>query len=205
MRLHQIEKDQTIVFRTEEALRHLVNHPTPPEVRPCKSCNMPCSCSGSITCGCGCSEKCEHAPANLSSEPDKFTIEPGIYPLVFAIASLGTCPPFWSCEGHLDKFGTISRIPRVWFYARDLSYPRLIQDHLINLAGKKKLNYQWHVCLTYSDDDNIDTAFSLEPNVAMNADLELNLLRKDVETISENFVFAIKHLAGKLIQNVIVG
>jgi len=165
------------------------------------SCHMPCGCSGSLTCGCGCSVDCEHAPTNLSSEPNEFSIELGIYPLVYALASLGTCPPFWSCEGHLDHSGTISRIPRVWFYARDLAYPRLIQDHVAGLSTKKNLNYKWHVCITYSDGDNIDTAFSLEPNIVMNGELDLDLLRQDVSAIAENFVCNIKHLADKLIKN----
>jgi hypothetical protein len=201
MKLHQIDKDQSVAIRSEKALRHLVDHPVPPEVRPCMSCIILCECSGSTSCGCGCSVDCEHAPANLSSEPEEFSIESGIYPLVYAIASLGTCPPFWSCEGHLDNVGVISRIPRVWFYARDLSYPRLIQDHLSNLAGGGELQYKWHVCLTFSDGDNIDTAFSLEPNVAMNEEMKLDLLRQDITVIAENFVYAIKHLADRLIAN----
>jgi hypothetical protein len=201
MKLHQFERDQLVAMRTEEALFHLVGQPTSPEIRPCMSCDLPCECSGSITCGCGCSLDCEHAPAMLSSEPEEFSIEPGIVPLVYALASLGTCPPFWSCEGHLDQSGTVSRIPRVWFYVRDLSYPRLIQDYLMALAGKKKLNYSWYVCVTHSDGNNIDTAFSLEPNVTMNEDLDLNRLRSDVRIISDNFVYNIKRLADKLIKN----
>lgn len=202
MKLHSFPKDPDTVAKTAEALRHLRDYPDASEIRPCMSCDVPCECSGSLTCGCGCNVDCEHAPKNLSSDPETFSIEIGIYPLVYAFACLGLCPPFWSCEGHLDQSGNISRIPRVWFYARDLSYPRLIQDHVAGLAAAKKLTYQWHVCVTHSDLDNIDTAFSLEPNVVMSEALDLSLLHSDIKTIAIDFVPNIKLLADKLAENI---
>ncbi len=201
MKLHKFETDKLSKHQARNALRDLVDHPIPPAVRPCMSCDMPCPCCGSLTCGCACSVECEHAPKKLSSEPDNFPIEAGIYPLVYAFSSLGTCPPFWSCEGHLDQSENLSRLPRVWFYARDLTYPRLIQSHLTQLAVKKQLHNSWHICLTHSDADNIDTAFSLEPYGAMNEVMKLDELRQDINTIAEDFVPAIKALADQLIES----
>jgi hypothetical protein len=199
MKLHQFETDKINEKQARDALRHLVDHPIPPAIRPCMSCDRPCPCCGSLTCGCACTVDCEHAPQKLSSDPTNFVIEAGIYPLVFAFSCLGTCPPFWSCEGHLDQFGRLSRIPRVWFYVQDLSYPRLIQSHLTQLAAKKRLNNIWHVCLTHSDSDNIDTAFSLEPYGAINDVMKLDELRQDILAIAEDFIPAIKDLADQLI------
>ena len=36
----------------------------------------------------------------LSSDPERYPIEPGIVPLVFALRGLRVFEPCWSCEGH---------------------------------------------------------------------------------------------------------
>ncbi len=40
--------------------------------------------------------------------------------------------PFWSCEGHIGPAGKVTRLPRVWFYARSVLYPRLITEYAAN-------------------------------------------------------------------------
>ena len=70
------------------------------------------------------------APAFIG--PGKVRIEAGILPLVYAVNCLSACHPFWSCEGHIGPAGKVNRMPRVWFYARSVLYPRLITEYAAN-------------------------------------------------------------------------
>ena len=74
---------------------------------------------------------------------------------------------------------TVTRIPRVWFYCRSLTYPRLMDRYFSHLKLKKRLNYTWHLCITHSDADNADTAFSIEPDLTYVVRPSLGLLQRD--------------------------
>jgi hypothetical protein len=128
----------------------------------------------------------------LSSEPELYPIEKGVLPLVFELNCLEVCRPFWSCEGHEDDRGVVTRIPRVWFYARSLVYPRLVDDHLHGLRIAETLAYPWRVCLTYSEDDNVDTAFSIEPDLSFKERPKLAPLRSDLGVIADSIAKGIR-------------
>jgi hypothetical protein len=113
MKLRRLAADQDFRLQTESAAQDIVDTLEPPFVRPCDHCHMPCACSGSIECACSCAPDCLEAPANLSSDPEKFPIEAGILPLVYAFNCLGACAPVWSCEGHIGPAGKVNRLPRV--------------------------------------------------------------------------------------------
>ena len=115
---------------TLQGLETLVETPSAREVRPCEGCTTPCPCPRrSPTCGCACDAACPEAPRALSTEPDRYPIEPKVVPLVFALAELRETQPSWSCEGHVRADGEWIRPPQVWFYAELSVYADLIARH----------------------------------------------------------------------------
>jgi len=179
-------------------LEYLLEQPTVEKMKPCPGCDIPCDCSGSKTCTCNCSSDCEEAPARMSSEPDRYPIETGIVPLVYKFYSLRVCTPCWSCEGHDSG---VKKIPRVWFYSSSLAYPRLILDYINRLKHRKLLMYKWHITLT-SPSGDLESAFSLEPNLNYNSNLRLDYLHKDIRTIADRFIENICFLAKTYIENI---
>lgn len=79
------------------------------------------------------------APVQMSSQGDRYPVEPKVAGLVFGFNCFRVCPPFWSCEGHRLLDGTLQRVTQVWFYTRLLIYPRLIGDWLACLYFKKRI------------------------------------------------------------------
>lgn len=187
----------------EEAVRLrdldiLVRQPAGRELRVCPDCALPCPCSGSPTCTCHCGPHCPHAPQQLSSEGDRYPVEPKIVPLVFAFQELRVCPPCWSCEGHVRGDGEVFRLPQVWFYARSLVYVRLIGEWLRALRHEGRTANPWHVCVSHSE-SGLDTAFSLEPDLKMMASVDLPSLQRDVLVLASGLVREVQQLAGRYI------
>lgn len=110
----------------------------------------------------GCQRFCQAAPLRLSSDPLS-PLEPLIAPLTFELKRLGVFHPCWSCEGHNDQAGQLWKLPRVWFYANSVVHIRALGEALDRLFMEKRVSARWRVVLTYSDGDNPDTTFSLEP------------------------------------------
>lgn len=195
MRLSRLKTDTEFTRQSLGAAETLLTHPVPPSIRPCSYCDLKCSCSGSTTCGCDCTPNCEHAAKMLTSDAENFPIEECVVPLVYAFSCLGYCQPFWSCEGHADENGFMKKPPRLWFYSREVLYPRLISDYLSNLYLKKSIHVPWHVVLTFSDADNPDTAFSMEPVVTEEAERKLIPYQTDVRVIAADLVVGVKSRA----------
>jgi hypothetical protein len=130
----------------------------------------------------------------MSTEPERYPVEPKITSLVFGFNSLRICPPFWSCEGHLDNQGQVNRLPQVWFYSRSLIYPRIITDLLSKLLAKRVIKNTWHVCVTFSG-MSLETAFSIEPDMKVISDPNLKELQADAQAISESLVLGLRQLA----------
>ncbi|MDJ0949419.1 MAG: hypothetical protein QNJ94_10900 [Alphaproteobacteria bacterium] len=120
----------------------------------------------------------------LSSDPNGYPLEAGIAPLVFEFNRLGVFDPCWSCEGHIGTDGDLWKVPRVWFYAESVVHVRVLAECLQDLSIAGRLNGTWQVVVTYSDSDNADTAFSLEP-VVKDPIPSLGALQRDVATIAE--------------------
>ncbi len=131
----------------------------------------------------GCHRYCPAAPRRLSSEGEHSPIEPLVAPLVFELKKLGMFHPCWSCEGHADSDGGLQKIPRVWFYADSVVHIRSLAEAVHQLFGASRLSVRWQVVLTYSDPDNPDTTFSLEPEFA--AGLSLAALQKDLRVMAD--------------------
>ena len=91
--------------------------------------------------------------------------------------------PCWSCEGHTDQAGELSKIPRVWFYSDSVVHVRALTDAVDHLYAARRLSTRWHLVLTYSDATNPDTTFSLEPELA--ADSPVSALQGDLRIMAD--------------------
>lgn len=186
--------DATYLEIGKQDLIELLEQPSDQECRPCSECNTPCPTHNSTTCTCQCSPDCSWAPFRMSSEAERYPIEPGIVSLVYSLNVLRVCLPCWSCEGHYQANGyDIAKTPKVWFYSRSVIYPRLISEYLVELKYKKQIRYDWQICMTYSE-SKLDAAFSIEPKFTSLKDLKLDYLQKDSHVIGANLrsgVFAL--------------
>ena len=105
-------------------------------------------------------------------------------PLAFELKRLGVFCPCWSCEGHNDVEGRLSKLPRVWFYAQSVVHIRVLTEAIDRISALRPLSAPWRVVVTYSDPDNPDTTFSLEPEPGGGSD-ELCRLQDDARHIAE--------------------
>ena len=151
-----------------------------------EQCILKCSQCGSSTCQCDCAPECPEAPRALSADPDRYPVEPGITPLVFEMKRLGLVRPCWSCEGHLRPDGSLWKVPAVWFYAKSLVHVRLLASGLERMRHAGKLSVSWRIAVTFSDPDNPETTFSLEPVRAFDNEPSLPALRNDVAEIARS-------------------
>lgn len=200
MRIDQLGPDTEFYRQGREELELLLSQPTVREMRPCPSCTVPCPCSKSPTCTCACSPRCEHAPRQMSSEPDRYPIEARVVPLVYELYALKVCDPCWSCEGHCSADGLIGKIPQVWFYSRSLLYPRLVSEHLADLLFGKSLSCPWHISITYSSNRGVDTAFSIEPRLQLVDPPRLEHLQEDVQRIADDLIESVRLRARRTVE-----
>lgn len=131
-----------------------------------------------------CSRDCPDIPRMMSSEPDEFPLEGHIAPLAFELKKLEVFHPCWSCEGHNGVDGKLWKIPQVWFYCDSVVHLRVLADAVTKLHSAKNLTAPWRVALTFSDSDNADSTFSLEPALDASRPLLTDLWR-DVDVIAE--------------------
>ena len=120
----------------------------------------------------------------MTSDPN-FPIESGIAPLVFELEQLGVFEPCWSCEGHNDASGALWKIPRVWFYCDSVVQVRLLSDVLKNLKIDEMTIAPWQVRLTFSNEDNPLTTFSIRPDIGPNDSYALEKLQGDIRAITQ--------------------
>ncbi len=154
--------------------------------RPCApACQRVCPQCGSTECLCCCTRDCPEIPYALSSDPVDHPLEPGITALVFELKRLNVYYPCWSCEGHESPDRGLWRIPRVWFYCRSVVHVRLLSDGVKELFIRKITGARWQVVVTFSEVDNPDTMFSLEPVVRKGGSPRLSDLQNDAVAIAE--------------------
>ncbi len=144
----------------------------------------------------GCHRYCPAAPRRLSSEGERSPVEPLVAPLVFELKKLGMFHPCWSCEGHADEAGELQKIPRVWFYADSVVHIRCLAEAVNRLSGASRLSARWQVVLTYSDPDNPDTTFSLEP--ASTGGVALPALQRDLRVMAEELALVFWRVCNSL-------
>lgn len=164
-----------------------------------ENCTIICTRCGSTACRCACSDACPEASRVMSSDVDQ-PIESGVAPLVFEMKRIGLFMPCWSCEGHLGPTGALWKLPRVWFYCDSLTHIRLLADGVKDLELQGDLTTRWQVVVTFSDPDNIETTFSLEPVAPSVDDSTVTLagLQKDLHTLSRSLEAIMGEQARKL-------
>ncbi len=152
-----------------------------------------------------CSRHCPDLPRMLSSDPENHPLESRIAPLVYELKRLEVFDPCWSCEGHNGADGALWKIPRVWFYCRSVVHLRVLADALEELHLDRRLSVPWRVVLTFSDGDNADTTFSLEPGSLAPRPAgprpPLAALQRDVDTIAGHLRDVVFDEARKLSRN----
>jgi len=194
MRIITPKSNADHIQRSRSDLRRFITQLGDRSERPCSGCDIVCPCCGSVSCICRCSCSCPDAARRLSSDPDKYPIEPGILPLVYVLQVLREVPPCWSCEGHEGANNEVCKPPRVWFTARSVFYPDLIAEQLAHLRVAKRLAADWQVCLVEWG-QRTETTFSIEPKLSADGLPSLSNLQNDVRTIAKDLPDAIKALA----------
>ena len=160
-------------------------------------CNVVCPTCSSTGCNCNCSSDCPDIPIQMTSDAN-FPIEGAIAPLVFELHRLGLFEPCWSCEGHNDMDGKLWKIPRVWFYCESVVQIRVLSDVLKNLEIEERIAVPWQVRLTFSEENNPATTFSLEPEIGLDSRVTLDELRGDIRIITEFLHCRVMERAGRL-------
>ena len=193
MKIEKRGEDSAYYAERREALADVVEQREHRSGRPCPGCETRCTTCGSISCQCNCSPDCAQAPGALSSDPEKFPIEAGIVPLVYAMRETEIGEPCWSCEGHPDAEGRTDKLPQIWFYVRHQVYPDLLARYLWRLQFRGQIRNRWIVTVAPTD-NSIDTTFAISPDP--NSDkLDLSALRQDIRVIGERMPAELAELA----------
>lgn len=162
-------------------LKDLIAQPSDTQVRPCPDCHIRFGKETTLSAS-NCSMDCKYAPRHMSGEPDKWPIEPGIVPLVYALYSLRLITPCWSCEGHLSAGGEINKLPKVWFYAASDFYPKMIAQVIGQLQAHHKIGDSWEVRVLPFSQSMFSTTYSIE---AHPSEATLPKLHSDIRVIGE--------------------
>ncbi len=164
--------------------------------RPCVGCELLCGPHQSPTCVCACAPDCPHTLKQMSSEGERYPIEPAIAPLVHAFLRLRELRPCWSCEGHGPGAGSVARPPRVIFYARSALYPALVAEAIATMLFQKKLSCPWEVAVTPIG-NMLDASYTLQPDITGDNDPALSQLQTDVKVIAANLLPEVLNAARK--------
>ena len=179
---HSVEREREIEAELAEAVWS-----KGVEGRVCGAhCDAHCRQCGSTRCQCQCSPFCRDAPQMLSSDPKEHPLETRIAPLVYEMKRLGMFDACWSCEGHLDPDGQLMKTPTVWFYCDKMAHVRVLASGLAKLKYAKRLRAEWRIAVTFSDTDNPDVTFALEPSLSQAESLTLAELQSDIDEITRS-------------------
>jgi len=194
VRINSLEADRGEILRAASDLTKISYIASDKQERPCEGCRLPCACSQSPSCTCGCSSSCRYLVRRLSSDPDTFPLEAGIVPLVYALVSLRIATPCWSCEGHTNEAGELIKLPSVWFYSASNGLARLVSEHCNQLYGHHKIHHEWGVEILALG-ETMQTTYSLRPNLSLSEGARLADLREDVLCLAGSLFDGIKTLA----------
>jgi len=192
----RIDKPKAAYLNSAQAiadLELLLSQPNARQLRPCPNCTE--------SDGAECSPACTGAPASLSTDPDRYPVEPHVVPMVYELNVTRLMQPCWSCEGHANAEGTLLKLPLVSFYAFSPVYPQLLMNYLHNLILAKKLAYPWQIVLTdYGQTWGI--TYSIEPRLSYGVEPRHDLLMNDLKVISADLAEKIKHEASAMLDKV---
>jgi len=198
MRIERQRKNPEEIARLRRELDAVANPPARRRRVCAPDCTAECPTCGGTACGCACHMDCPYIPEQLSCDP-AYPIEGGIAPLAFELARLDVFEPFWSCEGHTDRRGDPWKLPRVWFYCDSVIHVRLLAHVMRDLEIKKVIRFPWQVRLTFADDHNPGTAFSLEPMMVPGIHPTLSGMQADAKAIARHLNPMMTEWAGLLL------
>jgi hypothetical protein len=132
-----------------------------------------------------------------SSKQDNYPTGSQAMPLVWKLKKIGVFHQVWSCEGQEDLMGNLWIIPRVWFYSDSDVHILALAKIVENLFSVGKISTQWGVSVTYSDGENPETTFSLEPQPKHTEGI-LDSLRHDMNIISEQIESVYMKICGEI-------
>lgn len=184
MKINKPRQDQQDLSSVIDALGELLRMSVDVPFRPCTGCQRPCNCSGSPSCACSCTVQCASAAASISSEPESYPVEARVLPLVMELNKSGFIQTCWSCEGHTDASGRISKIPRIWFYTQSHVYVRILANVLSRAKLSHKLSYDWIIKLVNLE-DGVGNSYSLEPDLTYVDKPDLFRLQEDLFRLSD--------------------
>ncbi len=178
-------------------IRKLITQPSVNEAPICAQCCFNFSDYGSESANDICSMNCQYASQNLSSDPKRYPIEQNIVPIVYALSSLKVTVPCWSCEGHVNNEGILTKLPQTWFYSASSIYTKLISEALSALKNQRQLTYEWVIIILPYSQSKFLVTYSIEPKYSDINSLELVALHEDILTIGANLRHDVITLAKK--------
>lgn len=190
-----------VCFQREEKsklkldLINLIEQPSDKQERPCPGCRLTFDGDPSILSTKNCSYKCSAAPAQMSADPTRYPIEFNVVPIVYALYTLRLLMPCWSCEGHLDASGRISKLPKVWFYSVSPFFPKLIAQFIGKLRSAHKLDHDWNVSILSFSQSMFSITYSIEPKWTSEHDASLVSLQSDMLVIAGELRLGVLGLA----------
>jgi hypothetical protein len=186
-----VEAKQTVITDLED----LLSQPSDQKERPCPGCRFATPDGRTDRSATKfCSYKCPAAPREMSSDPDRFPIEDGVVPVVYALYTLRKLMPCWSCEGHLDGRDRLGKLPKVWFYSISSFYPKLVAQALSQMEAEKQLTHKWMINILPFSQSMYTITYSIEPfmNSKCKSDIDtLSMLHADLITIADNLRAAV--------------
>ena len=179
--------------RHRAELELLLCQPGAHQVPPCQNCRehiVP-----------QCNARCANAPRALSSDPDRYPVEPKVVPLVYELRKTRVMQPCWSCEGHMDVNGKLWKYPQVSFYSSTPLYAMLLVNHLTLLKHKKILNHDWIIVISGFGQRHMGVTYTLEPKLNLHTNPHLGRLQSDLIAIAENLDAKLKSEAKNLLES----
>lgn len=186
------DDDFNIEARAETliSLKNLLSQPSDQMERPCPGCRFatPDGRTDSESTKF-CSYSCPAAPTEMSGDPARYPIELGVVPAVYAFYTLRKLMPCWSCEGHLDGNGKLSKLPKVWFYSTSSFYAKLVSQAICQMEAEKHLINGWGIRILPFSQSMYTITYSLEPLTLakQRSDLDsLTSLQADLKAIADH-------------------
>lgn len=170
----------------KEALISFVNQPSDKEERPCPGCRFAVGESQSQTSTEFCNAYCINAPLQMSSDRQRYPIEAGAVPIVYAFYTMRLLTPCWSCEGHNSPEGVLLKTPKIWFYSLNEFYAKLLAQHVSQLKAQQRIENHWTVKLLPFSQSMFTTTYSLEPNDISTNVTNLSSLQNDLKIIAQH-------------------
>lgn len=159
----------------------------------------PCpGCSKVLHSG-GCSPLCNDAAKALSSEPDRYPLEPFVVAIVYELNNLYLLQSCWSCQGHLDQQGRLWKLPQISFYAASPLYPQLLSNYLGQLLFEKKLSHTWRVAFT-NFGQSLAATYCIEPSLEVGQSPDLDQIHRDLLHIGQRLADNLRQEARRMLQ-----